>query len=47
VILGAGDELNKEPESPSTNRRFRRERTPDFLPIPRRRRGDEDPGNHL
>lgn len=37
---GAGDEINQEPESPS-NRRWRRERTPD-LPIPRRRRDNDD-----
>ncbi|KAI6182419.1 Serine arginine repetitive matrix protein [Aphelenchoides bicaudatus] len=38
---GAADEINAEPESPS-NRRWRRERTPDDLPIPRRKRGDEE-----
>lgn len=41
-LPGAGDELNAEPESPGTRRRWRRERTPDKLPIPRRRRSPQE-----
>ncbi|KAI6233063.1 Serine arginine repetitive matrix protein [Aphelenchoides fujianensis] len=37
---GAGDDVNREPESPS-NRRWKREPTPD-IPIPRRKRGDAE-----
>jgi len=40
---GAADEINAEPESPS-NRRWKHERTPDYLPIPRRKREDEPSG---
>lgn len=39
---GAGDEVNRGPDSPTTNRRYARERTPDDLP----RRNQRNSGNY-